>query len=1249
MKFSFLNNPLPKITLLFTAIALFLVSLFTAWYFQKKPSLDYERWMLEHYIHSQQEAIEETMADTSLIRKLVLKEESMKEFRKILDVDYGFFLFAETISGEHELLFWNNQKILPPAADFTLPDGEYFQQLANGYYVIIKKRLKVTGMSNNLVGYAMIPVLHQYYLETPYLPTRFAHDKNAIKKIYISDKPTANVIKSIHNKPLFFLERRAFTAFTITDTLTIVLRLSALIFLLVYVHFMAEDVVRKRGPKYGTVFLAIMLVICRVLLFQFPQVFSFRQFPLFDPAVYATNNVNASLGDLLINAVMFCWVVMFAWYQIGPIKRLPKFLTQKKLYVFIAGVIAVFVLIFSTFQLANVVRGMVANSQISFNVTDFFSLDPLYTVAGFIVFALLSLSYYYFSRLLFRFIYPAFESNSVYVYFFIALVGLGFLGLRTGNPIVLFHLPVLVWLIIYTLLLSQEQFIINRFRITIAGALFWIFIFSISLSVIILKENDRKEWIQRTGIAEKYDRLSDPSSENILSIAITYLDNRFLANNFYRFRNPAQNRFIRDSIIRENFRGYVNKYETQIHVFDTNNAPLNNADSISYAELNTIFTMQSKPTGIPDLYYHESSFDKLTYITKREIPGNGTFFIISNPRQYNREALYPELFRQASNDLENSAVYSYAIYEDGLLISSSTKYPFSTQLDVSQLSKAEVEKRYSDDYDELWYRASNKKIVVIAKKQDSLLEGITMFSYLFCAFLFMVGLIRFIALVLHAANERLGFSVFWQLNIRSQIHGTVIFISVLSFLIIGGATISFFISRYNRNNIDKLSRTAGIMVKEMQKRLSEHGTFDDVIKIYDTVANENLSKLTREVANIHNVDVNVYNLDGDLNVSSDQQVYTQGILSTKMHPEAYFHLNRLNQVQYVQQETMSSLNYLSIYAAVRDEEGRTYAFLNIPYFSSQIDLQQEISNFLVTIINLNAFIFLIAGVIALFITNKITRSFSVIGDKMKAITLGGRNEEIVWTRKDEIGELVTQYNKMVHQLEQSAEALAKSEREGAWREMARQVAHEIKNPLTPMKLSIQYLQKSIDSNKGNVKELTANVANTLIEQIDHLSKIAADFSQFANIGIKKIETIDLHLVLQSLVSLFQANPKVLINWERYEGSLVLRADKTHMNRLFTNLLSNAVEACQMKEACRINLKEQKGENEVLITLSDNGEGIPEEMQSKIFTPNFTTKTSGTGLGLAMCKSIVEQANGSIWFETDPGKGTTFFIRLPLIN
>ncbi len=221
----------------------------------------------------------------------------------------------------------------------------------------------------------------------------------------------------------------------------------------------------------------------------------------------------------MINASFFSWMVVYTWHTIGSIKPLPDFKYGKRLL--IAGIAALFILILSTFQYANIVRSLIADSKISFNVIDFFSLD-IYTIVGFVVLALLSLSYYYFTRILFLYILPAFKNKIVYIYFAVALSGLVLLSFKSGNSIILFHLPVLLWLLIYTLILSQKNFIINRFRITIAGILFWIFIFSVSLAALILKENGQKELRIRKSIAEKHDQLTDPAAEQTLKIALAF-------------------------------------------------------------------------------------------------------------------------------------------------------------------------------------------------------------------------------------------------------------------------------------------------------------------------------------------------------------------------------------------------------------------------------------------------------------------------------------------------------------------------------------------------------------------------------------------------------------------------------------------------------------------------------------------------------------------------------------------------------
>ncbi|HET9824901.1 MAG TPA: HAMP domain-containing sensor histidine kinase [Chitinophagaceae bacterium] len=1250
MKRNFRHILFSRYGLLGLAVIAFILSFVFNSYYNRFSSVNLEKRELTNYIQRLELDFSHLSKDTLLLRKLIQGKESFDQFKAVQNKEYGVFVFAESLFDPQQLLFWNTQNIVPPSSSYEYPDSQFFKFKDNGYYVIIKRHFALNGMSNRLSVYAMIPIQSKYYIESEFLNDEFSYSKTAHKRIVISANETRFPIKSSSGKTLFYIDRKPASATPSNDTITVILRLLALCFFFVFAHSLAESVARNENNRWrGVGTLIVILLIFRIGIYFFPGVFEFRQFELFHPTVYGSNFINRSLGDLLINALLFSWVTVFAWSKVGNrIDILKKFKGPTK---WVIGTVSLLVLIVSTFILANTIRGLVADSKISFDVTDFFSLDK-YSVIGFIVLASLSLGYYYFTQLMFRFILPVFGQRKAWIYFGIALTGLVFLTFRASDPAIQFYLPVLIWLICYTWLVSQQGFVINRFHINVAGILFWIFIFSVSIAAIIIKENKEKEWSLRKTMAEN---LTSQDDEMLLSITLSYLDNRFLAANFNRFYDEENGKFFRDSILKANYRGYVNKYNTRLYVFDSTLNSLYNDDDLSYDAMNNIITVQSKLSKtLPDVYSYITSYNKITYITKRTVtdPNNktlGAVFIVSSPKTLTSNALEATLFKQRNeNDPKESLIYSYAIYTNGKLTESSSKYPFATTLTQDQIPKKEVLERSNDNYNELWYRSSTEKVVVMARKVDSIIEAITLFSYIFCSFLFLVTFIQAISFLLRVGIDG-EWRNFFQVNIRTQVHSTIIFISILSFLIIGAATISFFKTRYNRNNEDKLSRTMTIMVNEMKKRIAEHSIFDDVTKIYEPGSNNELKKLVTEVADIHNVDVNVYDLHGNLQVSSQENIYEKGVLSKQMNPEALYHLSRLREVERVQQENISNLSYLSIYAPVRSDEGKEYAYLNIPYFLSQIELNQEISNFLVTIINLNAFIFLIAGIIALFITNRITRSFSIIGDKMKEVNLGKLNEEIPWNRKDEIGELVKEYNKMVSKLGESAEALARSEREGAWREMARQVAHEIKNPLTPMKLSIQYLQKAILNNSPDVKELTAKVASTLVEQIDHLSKIAFDFSQFANIGNTQVELFDIHEVIGALKELYQRGQRVEISWKAIPDKVILKGDKTQMNRLFTNLFQNAVEACDEKERCIINVSELQDNGSIVVSIKDNGEGIPPSMQSKIFAPNFTTKSSGTGLGLAMCKSIVEQAQGKIWFETSPGEGTTFHVELPLAN
>lgn len=1251
-KSAFSRFALSRYGILALSLLLFIFSFFFDKLYNNQVSVSREKRLAERYIQEQQKDFEKFVNDTASINWLLSNDESLKDLTKLSKKRYSIFLYRTDRFGNSELRFWSGQTATPEDELLNRDDGEYFSKISNGWYCTVKKTLQRNNNGDGIIALAMIPVQSDFFIESDNLPVHFFFSRSADKRVVLSNIPTDHPVRSLSGKTLFWLSAKQAAPVSYDSWQTNMLRFLSAFFFLLALYFFIESASKKYGAWKAVGLLTAALLALRLITYLLPSLFNLRQFELFSPLIYGSTYIQRSLGDLCINASLFCWIVIYAWSKTKQSDSALQRLSPKTKW--IAAILSLCMLILATFTLASVVRSLVADSKISFDVTDFFGLS-VYTVVGFALLACLSLSYYYFSRLLLRFIAVLFSGKEMLIYFFIAAAGLVYLTIQPGHSDVLFHLPVLCWLIVYTWLINRKGIVINRVRINIAGVLSWIFIFSVSIAIIMLVENRKAEWEKRKRMADKLAVQTERSSALLMSIATEYLDNDFLRSNLYRFNDAQTGSQIRDSIIRRNYMGSLNKYDTRLYAFDKDDKPMHNEDGTTCEALNTILNVQARPTEKPGLYSYETEYDRFSYITKRDIKDSadkklGSFFIVSNLKTYNPDALLPELFRQYSkSDIENSSVYSTAVYINNQLKSQPGNYPFPTSITDEEVPATEYEPRANGDFNELWYRDSAEKIIVIARKSETLIEAITLFSYIFCSFIFLVTLVRLLSFLFSKGFGMEKLKGLFQMNIRAQVHSTIIFVSVISFLIIGAATISFFIKRYYRNNSDKLNRTMLIMVNEMEKRMADHSIFDDVFKIYDSAYNNDLQKLVDDVSDIHGVDVNVYDLNGDLQVSSEANVYKKGVLSRKMNPLAFYHLSKMRQVLHEQEERIGNFSYLSVYSPVREKErgDKPYAYINIPYFTSKPQLQQQISNFLVTIINLNAFIFLIGGLIALFITNRITSSFSIVSDKMKEVNLGGMNEPIVWSRNDEIGELVKEYNKMVSKLGDSAALLAKSEREGAWREMARQVAHEIKNPLTPMKLSIQYLQKAINNNHENVKELTANVAGTLVEQIDHLSKIAADFSQFANIGNTHIELFDLHDVIGSLKDLYMPNQQVELIWYPISEKVMVNADKTQMNRLFTNLLTNAVQACTEGQNCRIIIDEILKDDRILVSIKDNGEGIPAEMQERIFVPNFTTKSSGTGLGLAMCKGIVEQARGNIWFETEAGKGSTFYVELPL--
>jgi two-component system nitrogen regulation sensor histidine kinase NtrY len=327
-------------------------------------------------------------------------------------------------------------------------------------------------------------------------------------------------------------------------------------------------------------------------------------------------------------------------------------------------------------------------------------------------------------------------------------------------------------------------------------------------------------------------------------------------------------------------------------------------------------------------------------------------------------------------------------------------------------------------------------------------------------------------------------------------------------------------------------------------------------------------------------------------------------------------------------------------------------YVGIPFFDSQKELDSKLTELFTTILNIFTLMGLLFLVLAFVATRQLTAPLKLLTERLKRTTLTGQNEMLYYrSSDDEIGLLVREYNTMLSKLEASKRELATQEKEAAWREMARQVAHEIKNPLTPMKLSLQYLQKAIDERRPNAEALISRISQTLITQIDVLSDIATSFSTFTNLPTMRPERLDVAAVLRHCADLFQEQDgddhgELHLTLPDAESCTVF-ADESLLVRTFNNLLLNAKQAVPPGRIPRQEVGLQCSPGKVLITIADNGSGIAEDVRDKVFRPNFTTKATGSGIGLAVAKRGIESAGGSIWFETVEDEGTTFFIELPL--
>jgi two-component system nitrogen regulation sensor histidine kinase NtrY len=711
-------------------------------------------------------------------------------------------------------------------------------------------------------------------------------------------------------------------------------------------------------------------------------------------------------------------------------------------------------------------------------------------------------------------------------------------------------------------------------------------------------------------------------------------------------RNNINQAAVRNHLLKYYFYGYWGRYELQIVPCWPGGALVLEETGEEYNCYQYFFSiLQEQGTllnGSNHFYYLNNDNGRVSYLGRFQFfeghPLETTLFIELQSKPYFEGLGYPELLvsQKEQSRLALFDDYSYAKYVDGRLVKRSGNYDYHGTF--RQMQGSGDSKMFLKDagYSHMVFRPEADTVIVLSRQDMGISDIFIAFS-IFFIFFFVFGLI------LTGLTQIKDTSFSFKLSVQKRIQFSFVGLMLIILLIVAIGTVLYTVSQFKGKHDDLLNEKVQSVLLELESKIGFENSLDGISEDY-------LTYQLQTISNVFLCDINLFGKDGILIASSRPELFEKGLVGGQMNPSAFYNLSYGNQARFLDREMVGSLDYTSYYVPFYNRDDALLGYVNVPYFVANNELREEVSSVVMTVVNFYLlFSFVIIG-IAVFLSRQITRPLLILQTKLGELKIDRQNEKINYHGDDEIGSLVKEYNRMVDELSESAAKLARTERELAWREMARQIAHEIKNPLTPMKLSIQYLQRAWKDNVPDFENFLKRVTETLIEQIEKLSSIATEFSHFAKMPAAKRENINLLEKIRSSVILFSnsSNMKIVTHLNDYE-IIIINADGEQLLGVFNNLINNAIQAIPKEREGVITISTIVESHKVLITISDNGKGIPEEIRDEMFVPNFTTKTSGMGLGLAIVKGTIESSGGEIWFETQTNIGTTFYIQLPVIS
>jgi len=1127
-----------------------------------------------------------------------------------------FSPFIVHIYRSDSLIFWNsNIKPMPPLiSSYRLVDGMTKNQ--NGWYYT------KTWEQNNHAVFVSFLVKQEYAYQNEYLKNHFIFPPiKSLRAQLIFDEDVGFPIYSKNNHYLFsiFVHIHQPTSRIDSVVLTILFFIPIFLFLWQCMLFIV-----RLSSNYTWTF-PILLLLVRYISLKFSW-FSFLQpNELFQPNLYGTSFLFPNLFEYLFNITLLSLIAHFVRVRL---RMIYARYWKTTIFIFMCALFAMWDGLLYLFQ------GLIENSSIPLQTetlihTNIYSIIAIFSIAtlGFIYFSF-GKSFIQFSK---QHDWTLQQMMLINCSLFVMYIIVEYLLFDRFSIMLLFPGMFITLLIIWEYRNFQQKHLIIGMCLIALYA--WICV------VIIHEFTTKKERIERELFASQLISERNINTE----IEYTKLEGNIQNDKFLQRLISSKHQISVDdfqqSMERRHFNKYWERYQCEFYLFDRTGKSLlstHNNKPNDLMQLKQLIQQHSEQSPMnPSIFFIRDYTNQYTYIIQQELKGKDNktaiFYATLKSKKIPEEIGFPRLLISSQifviKHLEN---YSIARYHQNKLISTYGKFNFPTSFHAF-LPKDTTDVLFFDDenFNHLVYRKDiNNDAIVLSRSSPQFINLATSFSYLFCLFS-IVSLPIYIYFHARTVGKTTG-----VLSTKIQI---VLVGTVLLSLIISGVGSGFFVKKQYQEYTNTVIKNKMYSVEQQLKNRVETST---------GIANQDSFSINTDlikIAKYFHADINIYDTHGYLKETSRQKVFNVGLLSEQINPIAKRELIDRKQKTFMHKEYIGSLNYNSTYSSLHNERGATVAYINLQHFGQQQEEEFQVHQFIVSIINIFVLLIAVSAILAIVLSNWITSPLRMLQQRFSTIQLQN-NQPIFYKRNDEIGELITSYNQKIEELRIATQQMAQSEREGAWREVAKQIAHEIKNPLTPMKLSIQHLLRTIDSRNGASTENIKKVGRSLMEQIEVITKIVSEFATFAKMPQPTFQTFDLIAIIKNVGELFQHANNVIIQMQLPQECLIT-GDKNQLSQLLTNLLKNSIQA----SASNITISAVIIGDRISMRVEDNGNGIHPEEQHKVFTPHFTTKNAGSGIGLSIVKQIVLNHKGTIHFQSTKNIGTQFTVDLPLEN